>query len=605
MDYGVQIRRAAKGNRAAMTRLAEAGKGEAWLLCRLLTENDTEAARVCREGYTRLWETLKAESDPGKNTVALWTTVSAVRACQKAALARDNGVFREARVKPVPAGEDWEAVPVDDKAVQALLTAVKGLTLRRRFIWLLAKTQGLNPHQIAGVLKLREERVADSLSAAEGDIRQALTTLKEQGKTAPAPGQAAALLALAAEEPLPETLEAGIREDIVKASPPVWKTHPSAFWTSCAAAAVLAVLLPIIIVTAVQSAASADAGTEDDGTGDTASTFDYSAALEDSGFFTGVTALDCVELCDYDGIVIPVDTYTVTTEEVNAQVVTYLSWYAEDTEITNRAVVDGDTLNIDYVGTVDGAEFDGSNTDGAGTTVTIGETSYVDDFLEQLIGHMPGETFTIEVTFPEDYGDEALNGKDAQFEVTINSITESKNPALTDAFVAENFSADYGWSTIGEMRQGIEEDLRNTAVSAYLKQYVLDNTVVNTLPEVMVQYQQDSLSAYYDEYAAYYSMETEEFVTYYMGYESLAALLESYKDEHTEVATEALIDQAIAEAAGLSVTDEDLAAYFTENFGDADYSSYEEYYGIGYLRFSVLPDIIADYLAEHAVYAEA
>lgn len=71
---------------------------------------------------------------------------------------------------------------------------------------------------------------------------------------------------------------------------------------------------------------------------------------------------------------------------------------------------------------MDGVAFDGGSTNGAGTDLTIGSGSYIDDFEEQLIGHQEGDEVTVEVTFPEDYGNEELNGKDATFEVTINQI---------------------------------------------------------------------------------------------------------------------------------------------------------------------------------------
>lgn len=93
--------------------------------------------------------------------------------------------------------------------------------------------------------------------------------------------------------------------------------------------------------------------------------------------------------------------------------------YATDTSLE---VADGDTVNIDYVGYVDDVAFEGGNTEGRGTDLTIGSGSYIDDFEEQLIGHKVGEQVTVEVTFPEDYGQEELNGKDARFEVTINGI---------------------------------------------------------------------------------------------------------------------------------------------------------------------------------------
>ena len=87
-------------------------------------------------------------------------------------------------------------------------------------------------------------------------------------------------------------------------------------------------------------------------------------------------------------------------------------------------VKDGDTVNIDYVGSVDGVEFEGGNTNGAGADLTIGSGSYIDDFEEQLIGAHPGDTVEVNVTFPENYGNEELNCKDAVFTVTVNGIYE-------------------------------------------------------------------------------------------------------------------------------------------------------------------------------------
>lgn len=89
---------------------------------------------------------------------------------------------------------------------------------------------------------------------------------------------------------------------------------------------------------------------------------------------------------------------------------------------SSLTVADQDTVNIDYVGTVDGVEFEGGSTDGAGTDLVIGSGSYIDDFEEQLIGTHPGDEVQVEVTFPEDYSNQDLAGKDAVFAVTINGI---------------------------------------------------------------------------------------------------------------------------------------------------------------------------------------
>ena len=96
--------------------------------------------------------------------------------------------------------------------------------------------------------------------------------------------------------------------------------------------------------------------------------------------------------------------------------------YSTDASLT---VEDGDTVNIDYVGSVDGVEFEGGSTQGQGTDLVIGSGSYIDDFEEQLIGAHPGDKVDVYATFPDPYNNNPdLSGKEALFEVTINGIYE-------------------------------------------------------------------------------------------------------------------------------------------------------------------------------------
>ncbi len=85
-------------------------------------------------------------------------------------------------------------------------------------------------------------------------------------------------------------------------------------------------------------------------------------------------------------------------------------------------VEDGDTVNIDYVGKIDGTVFEGGSTDGMGTDLVIGSGSYIDDFEDQLIGSHPGDKVEVTVTFPEDYQKADFRGKEAVFDVTVNGI---------------------------------------------------------------------------------------------------------------------------------------------------------------------------------------
>ena len=108
-----------------------------------------------------------------------------------------------------------------------------------------------------------------------------------------------------------------------------------------------------------------------------------------------------------------------STEDSQESDTSGTSTLSTDTSLT---VEDGDTVNIDYVGSIDGVEFDGGSTNGQGTDLTIGSGLYIDDFEEQLIGSHPGDTVEVNVTFPDDYSSEDLQGQDALFEVTINGI---------------------------------------------------------------------------------------------------------------------------------------------------------------------------------------
>lgn len=132
---------------------------------------------------------------------------------------------------------------------------------------------------------------------------------------------------------------------------------------------------------------------------------------------TAVVALTAVILADY--------VKNNSSNEKTAQTQTASQEESSDPALstdTSLTVADGDTVNIDYVGSIDGVEFEGGNTQGNGTDLTIGSGLYIDDFEDQLIGSHPGDQVNVYATFPEDYGKEDLNGKEALFQVTINGI---------------------------------------------------------------------------------------------------------------------------------------------------------------------------------------
>ena len=331
--------------------------------------------------------------------------------------------------------------------------------------------------------------------------------------------------------------------------------------------------------------------------------FNYSEGLDEDGRWTEVNALDYVTLPEYVGIEVPEQTHTVTQEAIDEQVQKYLDAYPVTKQILDRAVEDGDTVNIDYVGSVDGVEFEGGSTQGNGTDVIIGTTNYIDDFLEQLIGHKPGETFDVEVTFPEDYSaNPDLSGKDAVFVVTINYIAEETAPELTDEFVQTNLTEQYGWENVEQMLAQLEEDLRWSACAEYIWNAIVEGSQITELPQSMVDYQFNRMLEEYKQMAEGYGMSDDQALTLAQ-VSSEEELREKYIDDLESMAKDELILQAVADDADIHVTEEDVASYFKTYLYLDDYSSYEENFGKEYLRRVALNSRVLEYLVDNAVMA--
>jgi trigger factor len=330
-------------------------------------------------------------------------------------------------------------------------------------------------------------------------------------------------------------------------------------------------------------------------------TYSFSAGIDKNGYWKGIKALDYVELFDYEGLSIPSDVHEISDEALQEAIDTLLQNYSTKEQIKDRAIAEGDNVNIDYVGSVDGAEFPGGSTNGAGTDVVAGSTNYIDDFLTQIIGHTPGETFDVEVTFPDDYQEATLQGKDAVFVTTINYIAEAILPELTDEFVASNLSADYGWNTVDEMREGQREQFRTQSIQNYLFNYLVTEVKVSSVPDKLIEYQEQYMLADYKRSAEENDMTLEELLTQYLGVSNEEELLEGARENNVKSATYTLVCQAIAEDMKLSIKDSDLTDYFTEFMGSGDYSTYEADYGLPYLKQVVLDQKVFYHIIEKAV----
>ena len=340
-----------------------------------------------------------------------------------------------------------------------------------------------------------------------------------------------------------------------------------------------------------EAASSAASGSEA-----AAPAFDYSAALEDNGHWAGIKALDYVTLPeDTMHITLSAEAASVSEELINSTIHDILTSMSTEVEqITDREVAMDDQVNIDYVGSVDGVEFSGGSTQGNGTSVTAGSQQYVDDFLTQIIGHKPGETFDVVVTFPEGYSDSTdaegnamvLANKEAVFKTTINFIEgDPILPELTDEFVVSNYGPEvaptFGFTTVEELKAGLRADLLDGQKHEFVNSYLMDNAVVSEVPETMVEHIKQSALADLGMQAASYGMTTADLLA--MQGITEEAFLEQMTESATQTAKLYLVLQAIAESEGIEVSEDAAREELGEN-----YDGIVEAYGLGYTNMVML-----------------
>ena len=320
--------------------------------------------------------------------------------------------------------------------------------------------------------------------------------------------------------------------------------------------------------------------------GKTDTTTTPSDGLDENGFFKGVKASEIVTLPTYKGAEYDADILIASEEEVQTQLDSVLANFSTYERITDRAVADGDTVNIDYVGSVDGVEFEGGTTQGAGTDVTIGETSYIDDFLEQLIGHKPGETINVEVTFPTPYENNPdLAGKDAVFVTTINYIQGD----YIKAELTSEIASSYGFDTPEALIENIEEWVIEKQKNEFFWNLLADATV-SDLPQSVIDYIVEEDLSRYDYYATMTGMTVEQVLVQFYGYESKQAYIDGNMESYEAAATQYLAAQAIAEIEGITVSDADLEA---EGFTQTQFDEYGKPYIKQYVLFQTkLPDFV-------------
>lgn len=263
-------------------------------------------------------------------------------------------------------------------------------------------------------------------------------------------------------------------------------------------------------------------------------------------------------LGEYKGVEVERPSDEVTEEELEARIQSILDANPEYIEITDRPAKEGDIANIDYVGMKDGVAFDGGTAQGY--DLELGSGTFIEGFEEGLIGASVGQELSLNLTFPENYGNTDLAGQAVVFDVTVNAIKEKKDAVLDDSFVQR--MSDF--NTVEEFREDTLADMkaeRTRQAEEMLEQAAFQAALSNSefqVNEAALEEQYNSQLEYYTSMVTMYGMEMKDYV-------GLFGMTEEEFQEQLRASAETAIRQqllvrAIAEKEGLQVEDADREA---------------------------------------------
>lgn len=325
---------------------------------------------------------------------------------------------------------------------------------------------------------------------------------------------------------------------------------------------------------------------------------------------SGQISNDYVTIKKVKGIEIPeITELNISDDQLEGYIDYYLQADATRKEVTDRAAQNGDTVNIDYVGKVDGTEFAGGSAQGTelelGSGSFIGANGEYKGFEEQVEGHTVGETFDITVKFPDDYTAE-MAGKVAVFTITLHNIYEVSVPELTDEWVKENSTES---ETVDEYKEEIRTQQENSELYSNVLTSFYDGVEVKKLPQDQIEEQYNTLTATYQNMAAGYGIDYETFVNDYM--QTTPEELESQMRESAEeMVTRKCALELLADKKNLDISDEEyevgLKRYAAVSGYTADQTEqFEQMQGKEMIRLSLLQQKAAVYLAKDCVQVEA
>ncbi|MDY3279946.1 MAG: trigger factor [Eubacteriales bacterium] len=285
-------------------------------------------------------------------------------------------------------------------------------------------------------------------------------------------------------------------------------------------------------------------------------TVDQIGVGKDLKFVVKVFVKPEVELGQYKGLKATKYIHKVTEEEIDNRIQRDVEKATTMADVTDRAVENGDTVNLDYAGTVDGVAFEGGTAQGQ--TLEIGSGRFIPGFEEQMIGMQLGEEKDLQVKFPEEYHAENLKGKDAVFHVKVNGIQTKVKPALDDDFAADVSEFD----TFDAYKANIEKELNEQAQKNADVQ--LENELVQQavdaadcdIPDAMIEDEIDVMLREMKMRMMYQGFKFEDYLKYTGQTED--QIKEMYRPEAKNRVKMQLVLEAMVKAEGIEPTDEDV-----------------------------------------------
>ena len=281
-------------------------------------------------------------------------------------------------------------------------------------------------------------------------------------------------------------------------------------------------------------------------------------ALSDEGvtLVASVPVKPEVKISAYKGIKIKEYAYTVKDEEVEADLNRLLDRIARKVAVTDRAAQNGDIVNIDFVGTVDGVKFDGGEAEGF--DLTLGSGQFIPGFEDQVVGMNIGDKKDVNVTFPENYQAEALKGKPAVFAVTLNSIQGKELPELNDEFIKDatgSESVDAYKAKTKERLQKQADKRANDATENSILEAIAQNTEVE-IPQAMIDREIDSLVQKFEYQLMYQGLKLQDYLDFLKT--TMADFRKNYEEAALKNVKHQLIISQLIKEEDIQATEEEV-----------------------------------------------